>query len=285
MPHSNNENDSKTTGALPKLDLKTTDQQPNLKQTESNSTLTTDQRPSVKSKTTDQRLTVVENDRPATPKQLDTTIDGQLVLGSLQDQMSFAQRLIDTKMVGKSFKSAQQVVIGIQYAKSLTMDVIPALKMMFVLNGTPSLYGDGPLAMCQRTGLVHAFEEFWVDKDCKQICFKNKNLNAEVYAAICRVRRQGDSKWQEDFFSIDDLTRAGISQDQYGEKAVWKKFKRIMMRYKARTLALKSKFADKLNGIGIMEYDQHATQEVPESLVPEKALITQQINSDVDMLT
>jgi len=189
---------------------------------------------------------------------LTTDEGGQLNLVSLDEQLAFADRLIKNKMISTSFETPAQVLIGIQYAKALGMEIVPALKCMYVLNGQPCLYGDGPLSLIQRSGLVEGYKEFFIDESGEEICFANKNLQKEVYASVCRIKRKGDSEWQEDCFSLDDLKQSGINMSYAKEKLVWQKFRRNMMRYKARSMALKSKFADLLQGFGIAEYDYHS---------------------------
>lgn len=206
-----------------------------------------------------------EEPKPKPVKELMTRPDGQIVTDTLSQQLSYAQTLITQGVVSSTFKTPQQVVIGMQYAKSLKIDTVPALKMMYVINGQPSLFGDGPLLMCRRTSLVDGFEEFFVNSEMKRISVANKNLKDEVYAAVCRVKRVGDKIWQEDYFTQDNLRTAGLDVNSYGKKkAVWEKFERLMMRYKSRSMALKSKFADVLHGIPIAEHDYHFSPDVPE---------------------
>lgn len=187
---------------------------------------------------------------------------GELALHSLSDQLAFSQRLINEKMISDTFKTPQQVVIGMQYAISMGLKPVLALKQMYVIKGRPCLYGDAPLALCMRE--VKDIEEFFLDKEQKRICVENKNLNAPVWAAVTRVWRKEQALVQEDSFSLEDLARAGIDKGSNGKKDTWAKYERNMMRYKARSMALKVKFTDFLSGIGIAEYDEDFSPETPE---------------------
>lgn len=210
-----------------------------------------------------------ESKEVITSKGLQTDERGSLALYSLNDQMAFAKKLIDEKMVSSTFKTPQQVVIGFQYAKALKLNEMIGLRMMYVVNGRPCLYGEGPLSLVQRSGLLESIREYYVDGDMNVISVANKNLKAEVYASITQLRRKGDVETQEDFFSIDELNEAKLDVDSYGKpKDVWVKWLKIMMRYKARTMGLKSKFADVIAGIPIAEYDYDFSPEVP--IVPKE---------------
>lgn len=214
-------------------------------------------------------------------KQLQTDHAGRLMLTSLEDQLSFAKRLIDQEMVSSTFKTPQQLVVAFQYAKAMQMNEMIAIKMMYVVGGRPCLYGEGPLSLCLRTGLVEKIEEFYVDENIERISVENKNLNARVYASVTRIKRKGDQSEQEDYFTLDDLARAGIDKTYQGKKKeTWEKWERIMLRYKARTLALRSKFADLIAGIPIAEYDYSFTPEEPSVIVQEKKKnIADELNS------
>lgn len=205
--------------------------------------------------------------KPQEPKGLATTERGELALMSLQDQLSFAKRLMSEKMISDTFKTEQQVVIGIQYAISLKLQPIVALKMMYVVNGRPCLFGDGPLSLCKNRGHVSKHREFFYDKEHKEICFANKNTNEKVYGACTQIWRSGDELCQEDYFTTDDMDRAGLDKSKFGKKDVWDKFERNMLRYKARSMALHAKFPDLIAGVPIAEYDDHFSPDVPGEFV------------------
>ena len=183
-----------------------------------------------------------------------TKENGKFNLVSLESQLSFADSLIRQRVISETFKTPQQVVIAIQFCLSLNIDPMTGLKMMYVVHGKPALYGDGPLSLIQSSGKLDWIKEFWVDDDGNEICVKNKNLKSEPYAAVCQIKRVGDDNVQEDFFTQSDMNLAQLKNN------VWNKYQRTMMRYRARTQALKSKFADLLNGIEIAEY---VTQDLP----------------------
>lgn len=183
-----------------------------------------------------------------TTTSLQTNTKGEFQLDSIESQMSFSQKLIDTRVISDTFKTAQQVVIAIQFCKALNLNPMTGLKMMYVVHGKPALFGDGPLSLIQSAGKLEWIKEFWIDEAGDEICFKNKNLKSTPFAAICQLKRVNDENIQEDYFTVEDMQLAQI------KSPTWVKYQRTMMRYRARTQALKSKFADVLNGIDIAEY-------------------------------
>lgn len=193
---------------------------------------------------------------------------GGFSLATLDDQMRFAKKLLDEKMISDTFKTASQVIIAIQYAKAMNIEPVIALRSMYVVNGRPCLYGDGPLSLVQRHPSFHSIEEFFIDSDGVRISFENKNLRAKVFGSITRVKRKGDPQIQEDYFTLEDMDRAGLDKNKWGKKDTWEKFERIMLRTKSRSMALKSKFADLISGVPIAEYDFHFSPETPEITGP-----------------
>lgn len=213
---------------------------------------------------------------PTPPKEvkiLKVNDRGALALASIEDQLLFAQRILSERLISDTFKTPQQVVIAFQYAKAMQINELLALKMMYVVNGRPCLYGEGPLSLVQRTGLVTSLREFFLDENGEEISVKNKNLKSPVFASVTQIRRRGDDEVQEDFFTLEDLAQAKLDIGKYGKKEVWEKWQRIMMRYKARSMALKSKFADLIAGIPIAEYDENFSPEMPQVTVPKNALV------------
>lgn len=179
--------------------------------------------------------------------QLTTKEDGSIDITELAAKKAYAVTLMREKVVGSTFKTPQQVILGLELCRSMKLEPIVGMKMMYVVDGKPCLFGDGPLTLVKRTGLVSFEREFFVNKDCVEISVANKNLNDEVYAAVAQFGRKGEEGIQEDYFTLDDIKNTGVDQTKYGEKKTYKQWKRIMMRYRARTMALKSKFGDLLN--------------------------------------
>lgn len=210
------------------------------------------------------------------PRKLQTIESGQVALQSLDDQLAFAKTLIDQRMVSKSFETPAQVVIGIQYLKEINLPVVSGLRLLYVVNSRPCLFSEGPLMLVQRSKAFKSIQEFFFDENGEQICFEKKNLKAKVFGALTRVWRQGDENPQEDYFTLDDLEVAKLDVGKHGPKEVWVKWQRLMMRYKARSPALKSKFADVIGGVPIAEYDEDFSPEVQE--VAPRRDIAQELN-------
>lgn len=197
-------------------------------------------------------------------RKLETAESGQFALKTLDDQMSFASTLLKNQMISSSFKTPAQVVIAMQYLKEINMPMVAGLRLLYVVNSRPCLFSEGPLMLVQRSSLFESIEEFFFDENGDRISFEAKNLKAKVYGSLSRVKRKGDQFVQEDYFTLDDLATAKLDVGKNGTKEVWVKWQRIMMRYKARAIALRSKFADVIGGIPVAEYEEDFSPECPQ---------------------
>jgi hypothetical protein len=190
-----------------------------------------------------------ETTKEKTPVPVKASSSGQLVGTTLDEQWRLAVAFYESGMLPKAYKSPQQVLVGMQYAYELGLKPLMALRQIAVINGQPSLWGELPLGLVRRSGLLEYFREWHVDKDYKEISFENKNLDVQVFAALCEVQRKGGEKRTYSFTQKD---KHGL-----GVSAIWNSFEKVMMMRKARALALKAQFPDVLEGMPIAEYDHH----------------------------
>ena len=128
-------------------------------------------------------------------------------------------------------------------------------------SGTPSAFGDLPLSLAYSKGMVESIREYWTDKDGKETCVANGNITAEVFAAVCIAKRRDDPIPIETFFTMDEARKADLLKNP-----VWSKYPKRMLRYRARSQALKDKFPDALNGLAIAEYDYNIAPESAEAI-------------------
>lgn len=164
---------------------------------------------------------------------------GAPVLDTLKKSHAYAAYLIHSNLVPATFKTASQVVIGLQFLRELGLQSgLSGLRQVYVVNNVPSLWGDLPLALCYSSGKLDYIKEELIEDDKGGM------------VAIARGRRKGHDFETSERFSKDDAIFAGL----WGQN-VWAKYPKDMIRYKARTRLLKTLCADVLSGIAIAEFD------------------------------
>lgn len=181
---------------------------------------------------------------------------GRLIGKTMDEHMRLANMYMRDKILPSAFDSLAKVMAGMQFAYALGYEPVVAMRQMYFCNGVLTAFGDLPLGVVEKSGLLAEHEEFLVDREYNRICFENKNLTAEPWAGVCRTKRKGRATWMETYFTIDQARTAGLL------KNTWTKYPGDMLTYRARSRNLKSNFPDALGGLAIAEFDFN---EMPEA--------------------
>lgn len=198
--------------------------------------------------------------------------DGKVMARTNQEVLRYCNALVTGGGVPDRFDSPQKLFAALMTVRDLGLPDT-AIRQVANIHGTPSIFGDLPLALVQRTGKLTEFREFWFDKNYTQICFENKNLKAEVYGAVVFMSRE-KGPVQSFAYTVDDARENGLLTESTNPLKPWKKYTKLMLRYKARAIGLKSLFADAINGVSIMEYDydERGEEDMKDVTSPAKAL-------------
>lgn len=121
------------------------------------------------------------------------------------------------------------------------------------IKGKLTQYGSLVTALAERHAQYGQKREFFVDRESNEICTKNKNLSAEVYAAVVQVKKNGSETWNEYFFSVDDARQAGLLTERTSGESGWSKYLKDMLYHKANSRALRAQYASALEGVNYHE--------------------------------
>lgn len=199
---------------------------------------------------TEMETTTVVDTQPELKKPPVVTGKEYLQSETIEEKFRWASAYIKGGMVPQSFKTPAQVLAGLEFAKELNVPPLVALRNIAVINGTPSIWGELPLALVRKSEKLEWITEILFDKDFKEISFDNKNLTSEVFGALCKTKRVGEPEPNETWFTFDDAKQANLTG-----RGVWKSYPRRMLQMRARSQNLKDNFSDALTGIAIAEYD------------------------------
>ncbi len=185
--------------------------------------------------------------RAATPMSLNDR--GLMQTKDSSEEWRLAQLMLSSKALPKQFENPAQVVMALQFLKFYGLNPIVSIRQTTIINGSLSLWGDLPLSICERSGLIESIKEFFIDKEYKEICFDNKNITAEIFAGVCQIKRKNRDLVTRTF-TVMEAKLAGL-----WDKSVWKLYPRRMLQMRTRSLALKDTCPDLLSGMAISEYD------------------------------
>lgn len=152
---------------------------------------------------------------------------------NLGEAMEFARILAGSGMVPDCYrKQPGNVLVAVQMGAELGLPPMQSIQNIAVVNGRPSLWGDGLLAVV----IAHPECESVDEMDLAEI--------GAGGSATCVVKRRGHAPHAETF-SIADAKAAGL----WGKKGPWSQYPNRMLQLRARGFACRNKFPDALRGI------------------------------------
>ena len=156
---------------------------------------------------------------------------------SMDEALQTADLLSHSQLIPRAFQGRPaDIVVAMMWSHSLGIPVVQGLQYIAVINGKPSMYGDGLLAVVMASGQCTDFRE---------------ELRGEGNAltAICTVKRRGLEAPIVGTFSMEDAKTAGL----LGKPGPWKQYPKRMLRMRARAFALRDAFPDILSGMSSAE--------------------------------
>ncbi|WP_068318977.1 recombinase RecT [Polycladidibacter hongkongensis] len=179
-----------------------------------------------------------------------------------------ASAAVAAKMTPNSIDTPEKATIAIMQGLEVGMTPMVALQSIAVINGTPSIWGDGALGLIRGSGLCESIREW-------------KEGTGDQLTAYCEVKRKGEAEPVTRSFSMDEAKAAQL----LGKKGPWQQYPTRMLQMRARSWALRDGFADVLKGLAIAEeaqdYDRRAVPEPQTSSFQQRleARKTQQIKT------
>jgi hypothetical protein len=201
-----------------------------------------------------------------------------IVPSDFEGAWRIAQAVCAAKMAPPGLDAPEKAMVAIMHGLEVGLTPMAALQSIAVVNGRPSLWGDGAMALVRASGLCE-----WVRERIEG--------DGDARAAVCEVKRRGDPEPIVGRFSVTDAKRAGLwderttikRKSKYGDggsyeaqnDAPWHRYPERMMKMRARAFALRDGFADVLRGLHIGEEMQDVAREAgdPRDVTPAPAAI------------
>lgn len=137
-------------------------------------------------------------------------------------------------------ETISKIMIGIMKGAEVGFPPITALSTIAIINGRPCIWGDGAIALVQKSGLVEKIEAI----------FEGEQFQDD-WTAIYRIWRKGQGSPYQGRFSVLDAKRAHLWGNP--KKSPWMEYPQRMLMARARAFALRDGFADFLMGLSIAE--------------------------------
>lgn len=157
---------------------------------------------------------------------------------NMADSWTLAQIVVRAGMAPRGLDKPEKLMLALAAGAEAGLGFTATLKHVMVVNNVPSLYGDGPMALCYKSGLVENFDSG----------FSGTPFDDDYTAWIEVKRREARSAVRREF-SVADAKAAGL----WGKAGPWKQHPGRMLFVRARAFALRDAFPDVLAGIAIAE--------------------------------
>jgi hypothetical protein len=179
-------------------------------------------------------------EKSAAPKPAEAKAHG-LELTNLNEYWQFAKIIYASGLAPKPLDSIEKIFIAIQFGAELGIAPMRSLDSVAVIHNRPALWGDAVLGLCMSSGIFdhEVYREWFTGSE-----------TAGDWTAHTEVRRLGGQTIVRTF-SINDAKRANLWKAK--DKPTWTTNPDRMLKYRARTFALRDAFPDVLQGLHSVE--------------------------------
>lgn len=153
-----------------------------------------------------------------------------LVPQSLDEAFRVSQAIAASGLAPRGLEKPEQIMVAIMAGAELGFAPFQSLQSFAVVNGRPTLWGDGLVAVVRRNGCT--IRE-WHEDD----------------TAFCEVKRPDTGETILRSFSQADAAKAGLS----GKTGPWQQYPQRMRAMRARAWAVRDGCADMLRGFQVAE--------------------------------
>lgn len=172
-----------------------------------------------------------------------------LVPRSLEEGAKFAQLLANSEMVPKDYRGKPaNVLASILMGQDVGLSPMQALQSIANINGRPSLWGDGLLAVVMSHIAYRDHEEYF-EVDGNRIEGDPTNEQMPKTKAVAKFYRKGRSQPFIGTFTWQQAISAGLT----GKDSPWKTYGARMLKMRARGFAARDGFPDALRGLNLAE--------------------------------
>lgn len=153
-----------------------------------------------------------------------------LVPQTLDEAFRVSQAIAASGLAPRGLEKPEQIMVAIMAGAELGFAPFQSLQSFAVVNGRPTLWGDGLVALVRRNG-----------------CLIREWHEGET--AFCEVTRPDTGERIVRFFSQADAVKAGLS----GKTGPWQQYPQRMRAMRARAWAVRDGCADMLRGFQVAE--------------------------------
>jgi hypothetical protein len=169
-----------------------------------------------------------------------------LQITNMDELWRFATAVSKSGLAPKGIVTPEAIFVALEMGLEVGLPPMAALQNIAVINGRPSIWGDAQLAVVRGTGDLEEFSE-WYEADGVKLP-RNPSTFPDSTTAVCRVKRRGFEA-METGFSVSEAKKARL----WEKEGPWSQYPARMLRFRARSFALRDCFGDALKGLRAAE--------------------------------
>lgn len=179
-----------------------------------------------------------------------TTVRMGLAPQTLDEAWRMANFMSQSDLVPKQYqRKPADILVAIQFGMELGFPPMQALQSIAVINGRPSVWGDGFLALIMASALYKDHDEYFEVDGKKVTSVSPEDLKKETTKAVCVFWRHGKATPTLRDFSVSKAKTAKL----WGKEGPWTNYPDVMLAARARGFAGRATFPDLLRGIKTAE--------------------------------
>lgn len=169
-----------------------------------------------------------------------------IVPETLEDAWRLAQMMARSELVPKNFRNKpEDVLVAVQMGVELGFAPMQALQSIAVINGRPSVWGDGFLALIMSSPLYKDHDEYYEVAGQRVDGLTLEDMKRDDTTAVCTFWRHGKATPVTRRFSVGQAKKAGL----WGKAGPWTDYPDRMMSMRPRSWAGRDAFPDLLRGM------------------------------------
>lgn len=189
-----------------------------------------------------QKSTALSAERQKALAEISTDDKGSMVAKTFEAKFRLARVYHASGCMPKGLNSPEKILVALEICSELGLPPMTSISKIAIINQTPSLWGELPLALVRRSGVLQSIKETWIHDD-----------KGSVTGATCVLVRKGEAPVKRTF-TIEMAKKAGL----WGKEGPWSKYPDRMLQMRARGWSIKDSCPDVLLGICQAEYDFNA---------------------------
>lgn len=159
-----------------------------------------------------------------------------IVPTNFESAYRLANAVCQAGMAPKGLDTPEKALVAILHGLEIGLTPMAALQRIAVVNGRPTIWGDGAIGLVRGSGACEYVRER-IDGD------------GDKMVAICEAKRKGEPEPIIGRFSVQDAKTASL----WNKSGPWQQYPRRMLQMRARAFALRDGFADVLGGLYLRE--------------------------------